>query len=265
MHYVQNTDDDRREMLETMGIHSLEDILAPISPELRVKGELALGSPMSEAEAKALFSRLAGKNLSASEAVSFLGGGIYDRFIPAVVGYVTSRSEFYTAYTPYQAEVSQGTLQAIYEYQSMICRLTGMDASNASMYDGATALAEAMLMACSIKRSDRVLIPRTLSPRIKAVLKCYAAGKGIAIEEIPFTEEGVMDLAQGKRLLDEGAAALVLAQPNYFGIVEPAADISKLAHSGGALLIAYVDPVSLAVLNPPASYEADIAVGEGQP
>jgi len=195
---------------------------------------------------------------------SFLGGGIYDRLIPAVVGYVLSRSEFYTSYTPYQAEVSQGTLQAIYEYQSLICRLTDMDAANSSMYDGATALAEAVLMACSIKRTGRVIAPSALSPRVKAVLRSYSVGKGITIEEVPYTEDGEIDTVLLDEMLGKGAAAVILAQPNYFGIIEEAGEVSELAHRRGALIIAFVDPLSLAVLTPPGGYDADIAVGEGQ-
>ena len=187
MSYVQNTDDDRNEMLGLIGASSIEELLEPIAPELRVKGLLDLGEPMGEAEVASHMAELAGKNRPASDTASFLGGGIYDRMIPAAVRYVVSRSEFYTSYTPYQAEVSQGTLQAIYEYQTMICRLTGLDASNASMYDGATSLAEAMLMACTIKRCGRILVPRALAPRIRNVLQSYAAGKSITVEEVPFT------------------------------------------------------------------------------
>ena len=264
MSYVQNTDDDRREIVETIGVSSFEELLESIKPELRVMGDLKLAPPLREAEAERFFTELAGMNLSASRTASFLGGGIYDRYIPAVVDYVLSRSEFYTSYTPYQAEASQGTLQAIYEYQTMICRLTGMDAANASLYDGATALAEAMLMAWSIRRGGKVIIPRALSPTVRSVLKSYAVGKGIEIREIPFTEEGCMDCDRLKESLRDGASAVVLAQPNYFGMIEPAEEISTLAHERKALLVAFVDPVSLAVLTPPGEYDADIAVGEGQ-
>ncbi|UCF06316.1 MAG: aminomethyl-transferring glycine dehydrogenase subunit GcvPA [bacterium] len=265
MSYVQNTDEDRKEMLKAIGAADMEQLLDPIDPALRVQGELALGPGMSEAEVIALTRELAGKNRPASEAASFLGGGIYDRYIPAVVRYVLSRSEFYTSYTPYQAEVSQGTLQAIYEYQSLICRLTAMESANASMYDGATSLAEAMLMACNIKRRSRILVPEALSPAVRAVLESYAAGKGIVIEGIPFTESGTMDLARLEELLSVESAAVVCAQPNYLGLIEEAGEIARLARDGGALLVSYVDPVSLAVLTPPGEYEADIVVGEGQP
>jgi glycine dehydrogenase subunit 1 len=264
MSYVQNTENDRDEMLGRIGISSLEELLQPLDDALRVKGALNLDPPMSEAEVVSLCSELAGKNRPASGLASFLGGGVYDRYIPAVVRYVLSRSEFYTSYTPYQAEVSQGTLQTIYEYQSLICRLTGMEAANASMYDGATALAEAVLMACGIKRINRVLIPRALSSRIKAVLESYTAGRGIEIEEVPFTKDGTVDLTVMKKLLKKMPAAVVIAQPNYFGIIERASEISDFTHSKGALLVAFVDPISLAVLSPPGEYDADIAVGEGQ-
>lgn len=264
MSYIQNTDSDRKEMLGVIGVRSVEDILGSIDDGLRVKGRLKIAPPMSEPEVAAVCGALAGKNRPAASMASFLGGGIYDRYIPAVVRYVLSRSEFYTSYTPYQAEVSQGTLQAVYEYQSLICRLTAMDAANASMYDGATSLAEAMLMSCGIKKRGRVLVPVALSKRIKAVLGSYAAGKGIVIDEVPFTGDGTMDLARMEELLTEDAAAVILAQPNYFGVIEPAVEISKLAHDRGALLVAYVDPVSLGMLSPPGEYDADVAVGEGQ-
>jgi glycine dehydrogenase subunit 1 len=264
MSYVQNTAGDVKAMLEAIGVSAVEDLLEPVDPGLRVKGELGLGPPLGEADVVARCERLAAKNNPASRMASFLGGGIYDRYVPAVVRYVLSRSEFYTSYTPYQAEVSQGTLQAIYEYQSLICRLTGMDAANASMYDGSTALAEAVLMACGIKRRRRVLLPEALSPRTKAVLGSYCKGREISLEYVPYTGEGMMDLDRAGELLDEEAAAVVVAQPNYFGLIERAADISELAHRNDALLVAYVDPVSLAVLSPPGEYDADIAVGEGQ-
>jgi glycine dehydrogenase subunit 1 len=264
MSYVQNTDADRNEMLRSIGISTFEELLEPVPEALRMEGSFALEEPLAEGAVAGLFGELAAKNRPASRLASFLGGGIYDRFAPALVRYVTSRSEFYTSYTPYQAEVSQGTLQAIYEYQSLICRITAMDVANASMYDGATALAEAVLMACGIKGVGRVLVPRALSPRYRAVLDCYAAARNLAIEEIPYTREGTIDSDRAADALTQKTAAVILAQPNYFGIVEPAAKLSELAHASGALLIACVDPVSCALLAPPGEYGADIAVGEGQ-
>jgi glycine dehydrogenase subunit 1 len=264
MSYIQNTDADRKEMLDSIGISSFDELLEPIPEDLRMKGSFAIGAPLVEASVAELFRVLAAKNRPASRLASFLGGGIYDRHTPALVRYVTSRSEFYTSYTPYQAEVSQGTLQAIYEYQSLICRITGMAVANASMYDGSTALAEAMLMASGIKGVGRVLVPRALSPRYRAVLDCYAAARSIEIEEIPYASDGTLDLDRAAVALKEKTAAVILAQPNYFGVIENAGGISELAHGAGALLIACVDPVSCALLAPPGEYGADIAVGEGQ-
>ncbi len=264
MSYVQNTDRDRNEMLRAIGVSSLEELLEPIAESLRVGGMLDLGPPMSESAVVARCRELAGRNRPASGTASFLGGGIYDRYIPAVVRYVLSRSEFYTSYTPYQAEVSQGTLQAIYEYQSMIARLTGMEAANASLYDGATSLAEAMLMACAIKRRGRVLVPRALSPRVRAVMESCATGKRITVEEVPMAENGTLDTALCAELIDDETAAVILAQPNYFGVIEPAGEISALVHERGALLVAYVDPASVGIIAPPGEYDADIVVGEGQ-
>lgn len=264
MSYVQNTDEDREMMLKEIGASSVEELLGPIGKELRPGKPIDLGEPMSEPEVSSLLESLAGRNRPASRLSSFLGGGIYDRYLPAVVRYVLSRSEFYTSYTPYQAEVSQGTLQAIYEYQSLICRLTGMEVANASMYDGATALAEAILMAHGIKRGGRILVPRAIPPHVKKVLTGYMTGRGIEIEEVPFGETGTIDPGALEAKLSGGAAAVVIAQPNYFGLMEAADEISSIVHERGALLIAYVDPVSLALLTPPGEYDADIAVGEGQ-
>jgi glycine dehydrogenase subunit 1 len=264
MSYIQNTDADRLEMLARIGAASFEDLLEPVPPGVRAGAPLEIGDPMSESETAAHLRALADRNDPAGETVSFLGGGIYDRFMPATVRYVLSRSEFYTSYTPYQAEVSQGTLQAIYEYQTMIARLTAMDAANASMYDGATALAEAMLMACQIKRTPRIVVPAALSPRVRAVLRSYAVGKGIAIDEIPWGAGGTIDPGALAAALKEKAAAVVLAQPNFFGMIEDARAVSESAHAAGALLVVLADPVSLALLEPPGEYEADIVVGEGQ-
>ncbi len=264
MSYVQNTDLDRAEMLGEIGVSSFEELLEPVPSRLRIKGGLDIGPQMSEAEVGSHFRELAAKNRPASGVASFLGGGIYDRYIPATVRYVLSRSEFYTSYTPYQAEVSQGTLQAIYEYQTFMARLTAMDAANASMYDSATALAESILMACSIKKVNRALVPAALSRNVRAVLGSYASGKDIVIEDVPWSGEGTLDLAVMEEKLSEKTAAVVLCQPNYFGVIEDAEEVSRLVHESGAMLIASVDPVSLAVLAPPGEYGADIAVGEGQ-
>ena len=264
MGYIQNTDADRKEMLETIGVSSFDELLEPIPQELRMKGAFGLEAPLAEASVAGLFKELSAKNRPASTLASFLGGGIYDRYIPALVRYVISRSEFYTSYTPYQAEVSQGTLQAIYEYQSLICRITAMDVANASMYDGATALAEAVLMASGIRGGGTVFLPRALSPRVRSVLDCYMTARGVVLEEMPYTEKGTLDLDRVESVLTEKTAAVILAQPNYFGLIEPAKELSDLVHRKGVLLIAAIDPVSCALIAPPGEYDADIAVGEGQ-
>ncbi len=264
MSYIQNTDADRAEMLGAIGVRSFDELLEPIPEALRLARTLDLDAPLAEPALAAHLAGLAAKNLPASSLASFLGGGIYDRHIPALVRYVASRSEFYTSYTPYQAEVSQGTLQAIYEYQSLVCRITGMDVANASMYDGATALAEAMLMAAGIKNAARILVPRALSPRYRAVLASYAAARRVAIVEIPCTGEGLLDAERLEAELAEKTAAIVIAQPNYFGVVENARELVALAHAKGAAVIACVDPVSCALIAPPGEYDADICVGEGQ-
>jgi glycine dehydrogenase subunit 1 len=264
MSYVQNTDSDRLEMLKEAGASSFEELLEPIDVKLRVDGGLDIGPPLSEAEVASRLGALASANSPASEMVSFLGGGIYDRFIPATVRYVLSRSEFYTSYTPYQAEVSQGTLQAIYEYQTMIARLTAMDAANASMYDASTALAEAILMAAAIKRTGRVIVPASLARRVRAVLDSYAVGKGVVIDEVPFGDDGTIDRERLAEMLSGKVAAVVLAQPNYFGLIEDARAVSGMVHEAGALLVVLADPVSLGLIEPPGEYDADIVVGEGQ-
>ena len=265
MSYIQNTEQDLRVMLERIGAASFDELLEPIAEDLRVKGLLNLGESMSEPEVIAHLEELAARNNPAARTANFLGGGIYDHYIPATVRYVLSRSEFYTSYTPYQAEVSQGTLQAIYEYQSLICRLTGMDVTNASMYDAATALAESILMAHGLKKKEKVLIPRAILPSAKSVVESYAAGREIEVKEIPINDEGTMDLDVLKRELEDGVSAVVVSNPNYLGLIEPAGEISNLAHEGGALLIAFVNPISLALLEAPGSYDADIVIGEGQP
>ncbi|MDZ7860964.1 MAG: aminomethyl-transferring glycine dehydrogenase subunit GcvPA [Candidatus Krumholzibacteriota bacterium] len=264
MSYIQNTNQDREEMLKAIGVSSFEELLKPVSSEFRVKGGLDLPGPKSEAEVISELDRLAARNNPASSMKSFLGGGVYDRFIPAAVRYVLSRSEFYTSYTPYQAEVSQGTLQSIYEYQSMICGLTSMEVANASLYDGATAMAESILMACSVKRKDKVLVSGSIPGRMKSVLRSYTLGGNIKMEYIPFTEDGTLDIGKLKEEVGPDTAAVVMAQPNYFGVIEKAEEISSIARESGSLLVSYVDPVSLAVLTPPGEYGADIVVGEGQ-
>jgi glycine dehydrogenase subunit 1 len=264
--YLPNTNEDRREMLAAIGLSSVEGLFADIPEEVRFRGRMKLPTGLSEPELIAHMKGLARKNAEASSWTIFMGGGAYDHFIPSVVGHVIGRSEFYTAYTPYQPEVSQGVLQSIYEYQSMIARLTGMDVSNASMYDGASAMAEAALIACAATRRTKVVVPRALSPEYRETIKTYTHGQKIEIVEAPFDgKTGQTDLDALEKLLDDNTAAVLLGHPNYFGCLENPDEASRLAHDHGALFVAAVDPISLGVLKPPGAYGADIAVGEGQP
>jgi glycine dehydrogenase subunit 1 len=250
-------------MLDAIGVPSVEDLLKAIPQEFRLQ-KLDLPEGISELELKALVSEKAAKNRSTRELTSFLGAGAYEHYIPEVVGTVISRGEFLTAYTPYQAEASQGTLQAIYEYQSLICELTGMDAANASMYDGASALAEAVLLAVRETGRRRVIFSSSLHPEYKQVIRTYLEGYKIELVEIAH-RDGLFDEEGLKGQANEDAACVIMQNPNFFGFIENAEAIDAACHRCGALLIACVNPVSLGVLKSPGECNADIAVGEGQP
>ena len=251
-------------MLRVIGVQSVDDLFTDIPADLRAGANLNLGAPLAELEVRRRMQGLAARNRNLEACASFLGAGSYDHYIPAVVPAITSRGEFATAYTPYQAETSQGTLQVIYEFQTLLCQLTGMEMANASLYDGATALAEAIIMATTITRRNRVLVPRAVSPFYRAVARTYTQGLPIVIEEIPY-ENGITDRARLGEMMGDDVAAVVLQQPNFFGSLEDARAISEAAHARGALLISVFNPVTLGLLPPPGAYEADIAVGEGQP
>ncbi len=265
MPFIVNTASEREEMLRAIGVSSFDDLIADIPEEIRLKKALDLFAASDEPEVQKLLEGLAANNRSTADYVSFLGGGAYDHFIPAAIKTITSRSEFYTAYTPYQAEVSQGTLQAIYEYQSLICRLYEMDVTNASMYDGATALAEAVLMAMNVTGRGQVVVAGKLHPYNSSVLKTYleAAGHNAVIQNV--LEDGIGSIAKLKELVGDTVAAVVVQQPNFYGSLEEVEAIGAIAHENGALFIVSADPLSLGVLAAPGSYGADIAVGEGQP
>ena len=252
-------------MLQAIGVSSFDDLIVDIPEEIRLKKALALLPASDEPQVRKLLEGLASANRSTSDYVSYLGGGAYDHFIPAAIKTITSRSEFYTAYTPYQAEISQGTLQAIYEYQSLICRLYEMDVTNASMYDGATALAEAVLMAMNVTGRSQVVVAGKLHPWNSAVLKTYleASGHNAVIQNV--LQDGVGDSAALKELVGDSVAAVVVQQPNFYGCLEDVEAFGAIAHEKGALFIVSADPHSLGVLAAPGSYGADIAVGEGQP
>jgi glycine dehydrogenase subunit 1 len=261
--YIPNTEADVGLMLESIGAKSIEDLFIDIPKELRLEGELDISKPLSETELFNYMKSLSAANRSVDELVCFLGAGAYDHFIPSIVKHLAMRSEFYTAYTPYQPEISQGTLQAIFEYQTMICSLTGMDVTNASMYDGATACAEAAMMAVENARRSSVVVSKTVHPEVRRVLKSYLKFREVEVIEADMTD-GVTDFEKLKPLVESGTAGVIIQNPNFFGIIEDLSEIEKITHANKALLINYVDPISLGILKSPADWGADIAAGEGQ-
>lgn len=260
--YFPHTDSDIRDMLAKIGVTSLEELYAEVPDEIRFKGDYELPEAMSELDVRRLFATLGSQN---RQLTCFAGAGVYDHYTPAVVPAIVSRSEYLTSYTPYQAEISQGTLHYIFEYQSMMAELTGMDISNASMYDGTTATAEAVLMAvAAAKKCDKVLISSTVDPKTLAVVRTYAHFKGIRIEMID-SVDGATDKADLERKMAAGGVAGVLVQqPNYFGVVEDYSGYAETVHSGKAVLIMNSVAADLAVLKTPGEWGADIAVGDGQ-
>ncbi|HOP49676.1 MAG TPA: aminomethyl-transferring glycine dehydrogenase subunit GcvPA [Ignavibacteriales bacterium] len=259
MAYIANTENDIKEMLEAIGVKTFDELISNIPEDLKFKGELNIPSEISEYEAYSELEKLALQNKS--NLAIFAGAGAYDHYVPAAIKQIISRSEFYTAYTPYQAEVSQGTLQAIYEFQSMICDITGMDVANASMYDGATALAEAMLLAVAHTRKNKFVIPANLHPHYRKVLETYAYGKQIELVQIPI-EDGSINLIELKNLVDNNVAAVAVQQPNFYGIIEDVYEIEKIAHEKGALFVVSVDILTLGMLEAPGKYGADIVTGD---
>ena len=251
--YTPNTDSDRRIMLDAIGVDSVDDLFSDIPAEHR-NPELDLPAPTSELELRREIEAMAAENVTPGRYSSFLGGGSYRHFVPAVVRQIASRSEFMTSYTPYQPEVSQGTLQAHYEFQSMVCQLTGMEVANAGMYDGSTSMAEAVLMAARLTRRDRVAVLDTVSPYYRDVLATYVQAPGLRIDTVP----------PGDDTLAEDTACLVVQQPGFLGYMDDLEVLSRRAHDRGALLIVVADPVSLAMFRPPSDYDADIVVAEGQ-
>ncbi|MEA2545412.1 MAG: glycine dehydrogenase subunit 1 [Chloroflexota bacterium] len=268
MPYGPHTAGDRERMLATLGIASVDELFADIPEALRA-GRLDLPEPEPELELAARLQRMAGRNRT--DLASFLGAGVYRHWTPAAVDQMLLRGEWYTAYTPYQPEISQGTLQSIYEYESLIAELVDLDVVSASHYDGAAATAEAGLMTCRATRRERVLVSKAVHPHYRATLAAYFGG-GLELDDVPLVADGeaagTTDLAALERLLaDDGhpVAGVIAAQPNFLGLLEPMAEIGELAHAAGALFVSVVEPVSLAVLAPPGAYGADIAAGEGQP
>ncbi len=265
MTYSPHTDADREAMLAAVGVSSVDDLFEDIPAAVRAT-RFDVPPPLTEQEVRAELSRLAGRNRLAD--VSFLGAGAYRRLIPAVVDEVVGRAEFATAYTPYQPEVSQGTLQAIYEFQTLICELTAMEVASASHYDGATATAEAALMACRLTGRHRVAVSQAVDPQVRRVLATYCSGPGVEVVEVPadLAEDGtgLTDIDAARQAADGDVACLVVQQPNFFGAIEPMAELADAAHAEGGLFVTFVDPVSLALLEAPGRYGADIVTAEGQ-
>jgi glycine dehydrogenase subunit 1 len=260
--FLSLTDADREEMLAAIGVESVEELFRDIPEGLRFQGRLKLPPALSEPELVAHLEELAARNGHTGRELSFLGAGIYDHYVPAVVDAVLARGEFLTAYTPYQPEMSQGVLQAIFEYQTAICELTGMDVSNASGYDGTTVAADACYIAKHVTGRNKVVLVEALNPQVRQVVKTYAPGFGLEVVEVP-QRDGVADPDE-LRAAAEGAACVLFQQPNFFGCLEAAPELAAVANEAEALPIAHVDLLSLGLLEAPGNYGCAIAIGEGQ-
>ena len=259
--YIPHTEKEKQEMLKTLGFSSIDELFSPIPEEVRLKKELDLPPAMTEIELMDYFHKLSEKNSNLLQSSSFLGAGAYNHFIPSAVSHLASRAEFYTAYTPYQPEISQGMLQAIFEYQTLICQLTGLDISNASHYNGATAMCEAALMALSQTRRKKVMISSAVHPDYRQILKTYFLGQEENIVEIPY-ENGITDFTE--RDISSNTGAVIIQNPNFFGSLEDVSSFAEKVHKAGAILVVTVlEPFSLGVLKSPGTCGADIVAGEG--
>jgi len=261
--YLPMTEDDKKQMLETIGVNSVDELFSDIPEKVRFNGRLNIKEAKSEDALIKELSNLAKKNADLKSYTSFLGAGVYDHYIPSIVDHVLSRSEFYTAYTPYQPEISQGELQAIFEFQTMICELTGMDVANSSMYDGGTAFAEAALLASGHTKRKKVLISEAIHPEYKAVIKTYCYGQHIEVVEVP-TKNGLTDIDALSNLINEEVAAVLVQYPNFFGRIEQLKDLEPIIHEHKALFVVNANPVALGVLTPPGEFGADIVTGDAQ-
>ncbi|HEY7650045.1 MAG TPA: aminomethyl-transferring glycine dehydrogenase subunit GcvPA [Methylomirabilota bacterium] len=263
MRYLPATSQNQRAMLDVIGARSVEDLLTKIPPKARLSRPLQIPPALAETDLVRELRALAGRNADADGHVCFLGGGAYDHYVPSPINHIISRGEFFTAYTPYQPEASQGTLRTIYEYQTMIAELTGMDVANASIYDGASSLAEAALMAQSVTGRTEIALAGTLNPLYRQVVATYCEGPGVRLRDVA-TPEGLLDPAAARKALGAKTAALVVQSPNFYGCLEDVAAASEAAHAAGALLIVVSDPANLGVLEAPGRQGADIVVGDGQ-
>lgn len=262
--YLPHTAEDRQEMLAAIGVQSPMDLFVDIPEQIRLHRALNLPAPLSEPELAKFFQKMAAANANLQEYACFLGAGAYDHFIPSTVDHVLRRSEFYTAYTQYQPEISQGYLQALWEYQSMICEITGMPVANASMYDGATAMAEAAILACHATNRNEILVARSVHPHYREVLATYALDFGFAIKEIAFSA-GVTSLEDLTGMIGKATATVIIQNPNFFGSVEDLSALIEVTHAAGALFVTVADPLALGVLEAPGKLGSDMVVGEGQP
>src|SRR4029453_18246996 len=263
MRYISNTPAQQKEMLARIGAASVEALLANVPAKARLSRPLALPAALAEGDLIRHLRQMAARNASADDFACFLGAGSYDHYIPSPINHMVLRGEFLTAYTPYQPEASQGTLRTIYEYQTMIAELTGMDVANASIYDGASSLAEAALMAHAATGRNEIVLSRGVNPLYKRVTATYCEGAGVRLRDVA-APEGVTDLAAAKKAVGPKTAALVVQTPNFYGCLEDVAAAAEIAHAAGALLVVAADPVNLGVLEGPGKLGADIAVGEGQ-
>ncbi|MGZ4111321.1 MAG: aminomethyl-transferring glycine dehydrogenase subunit GcvPA [Tumebacillaceae bacterium] len=261
--YIPHTEADRKKMLDSLGINSVEELFSDIPEKARFKRELDIPEKLSELELNRYFGKLAAKNVNLEDSISFLGAGAYQHYIPSVVDSIISRSEFFTAYTPYQPEISQGVLQAIFEYQTIMCELTGMEVANASMYDGPTAFGESSYMVCAATRRTKVLVARSVNPEYRAVLETYSYGQNITVEEVA-VDNGLIDIADLQAKLDDTVAGVFVQYPNFFGGIEDLKKIGEMAHAQKALFVVSVNPISMGLLEAPGKLGADIVVGEGQ-
>ncbi len=262
-HYIPNTPDEQAGMLASLGISSIDELFADIPAEHR-NPPLSIPEPLSELEIQRELGALAGRNRTLGSGPSFLGAGSYHHFIPSIVKSLVTRGEFITAYTPYQAEASQGTLQVIYEFQTLICNLYGMEVANAGMYDGATSLAEAALMACRVTRRERVAVLDTVSPAYRAVIEAYCLPQNLEVAVVRNAELGMRNESEGSALTPE-TACLVVQYPNFYGSIEDLGAQVDTAHNAGALAVVSCDPIAVGMFQPPGHYGADIVTGEGQP
>lgn len=263
--YIPNTDDVKKEMLDAIGVSSIEELFSDIPKSLRVEGDLDLEKSLSELEIRKDVSEMVNKNQTTEELTCFLGAGTYDHYIPSIIKHIITRGEFLTSYTPYQPEISQGTLQMIFEFQTMICNLTGMDVTNASMYDGPTAATEAAILACADTRKDKVIVSESVNPETRKVLKTYLDARGLELVTVPM-KDGVTDIDELKNLADKDTAGVIVQSPNFFGIIEDVEAAEAVTHEANkkAKLIMYTDPIALAVLKSPKDMNVDIVVGDAQ-